>query len=104
MQKIRTYISVLMLALIVFPTLEKTMHEIGHLAGEHCAVKEIHFCVNEHHCNLCDYIFSASSTPPQDQNQINVIFQDTESDLITLVSDGITSLKYSFSLRGPPLS
>ena len=93
----------LMLALLLFPMVEKVVHELGHLNDEHCGVKDLHFCQAEHSCSICDYTFSSPSTPPKDQKQFDLILISTDSSGFGFISNTTTSPKYTFSLRGPPV-
>jgi hypothetical protein len=104
MQKTRSFISMLMLALLLFPMVEKAMHEFGHLDEEHCGVKETHFCHVEHNCSICNYHFSSSLTPPRNTISIEIVVTPTNSSIIEFVSNTTASPKYTFSLRGPPIA
>jgi len=103
MQKLRSYISMLMLALLIFPMAEKAMHEIEHLDDKHCGITDTHFCELEHSCSICDYTFSSPSTPPKDQDQLDIILISTHYSVLGFTSNTTTSPKYTFSLRGPPV-
>ena len=103
MQKLRSYVSMLMLALLLFPMVDKAVHDLSHLNDKHCGIKDTHFCEVEHSCKICDYHFSSSSTPPKNQSQVNIFLQISDCGLITFVSNTTTSPKYTFSLRGPPV-
>ena len=94
-----------MLALLLFPMVEKVMHELGHLDDEHCEIQATHFCKQEHNCSICDYIFSSSSAiSPDEQEQIIAFSQDINSNIIGITSNTTNSLKYTLPLRGPPLA
>ncbi len=93
----------LMLALLLFPMVEKTVHELSHVNEDHCAIKATHFCAKEEACALCDYVFSASSTPPADSAELKISEQIFDNAVSISVSNTITSPKYTFSLRGPPV-
>lgn len=103
MQKLRSYISILMLMLLLFPMLERAMHEFEHLSEKHCGIKETHFCEVEHSCTICDYTFSSSATAPKEQNQLAVVFVLVEQSVLAFVTNAIISFPYTFSLRGPPV-
>lgn len=92
----------LMIALLLFPLAEKAAHELSHLNEDHCDIKETHFCDVEHTCTICDYVFSATSTPPKHETGISVIVKDSPISLIVFESNKVQSPKYTFSLRGPP--
>lgn len=93
----------LMLALLLFPMVEKAMHEIEHLDGKHCGIKDTHFCEVEHSCTICDYTFSSPSTSPKEPNQLDIILVLTEYSVVEFTSNTTISQKYTFSLRGPPV-
>jgi hypothetical protein len=102
MQKVRSFISMLMLVLLLFPMVEKAMHEIEHSEDKHCGIKDTHFCESEHNCSICDYTFSSPSTAPNQQVQINTKRISIDRCIFGYISNETTSPKYSFSLRGPP--
>jgi hypothetical protein len=103
MQKLRTYISMLMLALLLFPMVEKAMHEIEHLDDKHCGIKDTHFCEVEHSCTICDYYFASPLPLQQDEAQVKVCLQFVDCGLTVFISNTTISPKYTFSLRGPPI-
>ena len=94
-----------MLALILFPMVEKAVHEMGHLKDEHCGKKETHFCPQEHYCDICDYVFSSNSSsipPPDTLNQLIVFANTIDCSFYETVASITTFRKFSFTLRGPP--
>ncbi len=92
----------LMLALVLFPIAEKAQHELAHLNEIHCGIADLHFCETEHTCDICDYVFSSSATPPAVQ-ECSVAFTATEKLTSSeLVFNTKTAQKYNLSLRGPP--
>jgi hypothetical protein len=93
----------LLLALLLFPLAEKAVHELSHLQEDHCNIKETHFCDVENTCTVCDYVFWASSTPPKHETGITVTVKDSSISIFTFESNKVQSLKYTFSLRGPPV-
>lgn len=102
MKKLKSYISLLMFAVLLFPMVEKTLHDFEHVNEVHCGVKEIHYCKAEHFCPICDYVFSTSTTPPKTQEQLSVFSTKTEPFETALVFNTKLSPKFNFSLRGPP--
>jgi hypothetical protein len=92
-----------MLALLIFPMVDKALHDLGHLNDDHCGVKETHYCQTEHICSICDYIFSSSNTPPNTHEQLNMFLVYSENYASVLISNTTTSPKFKLSLRGPPL-
>lgn len=103
MQKLRSYISMIMMALLILPMVEKAIHEIEHLDDKRCGIKETHFCEVEHSCNICDYTFSSPSTIPKYPNQLDIILISTDYSVFGYTSNSTKSQKYTFSLRGPPV-
>ncbi|PBQ30456.1 hypothetical protein CNR22_01300 [Sphingobacteriaceae bacterium] len=101
--KIRSYISVLMFALLLFPMVEKTLHDFEHVNDIHCGIKEVHYCKAEHFCAICDYVFSSSATPPKTQEQVSVFSTHVDSFKSLLVFNTKLSPKFKLSLRGPPI-
>lgn len=102
MRNFKSYISILFLALLLFPLAEKGLHLLEHDHDELCNTKGLHFCNLEHSCHVCDYVFSASSTPPNNQNRVNIVPPLADYSILFVVSHTTTSLKYTLSLRGPP--
>ncbi len=103
MQKVRSFISMLMLVLLLFPMVEKAMHEIEHSEDKHCGTKDKHFCESEHNCAICDYTFSSPSTEPSQQIQIKTKCISLDRCIFGYISNTTKPRKYSFSLRGPPI-
>ncbi len=92
-----------MLALLLFPIAEKVVHELGHLNDKHCEIKATHFCEQEHHCSICDYIFSSSvAILPNENPQIIAFPQNNFNVFFEVFLSPKTSLKYTLPLRGPP--
>lgn len=104
MNRFRPYLSFLLLSLLLFPLGEKAIHEFGHLSEFHCDVHEKHYCAVEHTCSLCDFVFSASAIPPAEESQ-TVFFRLCSQNFSTAtVHNTLTPVKYTFPLRGPPVS
>jgi hypothetical protein len=104
MNKLRSYISLFFLALLLVPCIEKARHEFNHLDSEECRITEKHFCSTEHTCDACDYVFS-SSAAPLDLPGLKSLFsiaKITFSFPHCLIAD--TAVKYRISPRGPPAS
>lgn len=100
----RKYAALFLLALFVFPFVEKGIHDLDHAKDTHCSVKNsTHFHAKEHHCEICDFTVSVSYTPEcvhKDYPTINyapilVYFYNTNI---------VVAPAFSFSLRGPPLA
>ena len=91
-----------MFALLLFPMVEKTLHDFEHINETHCGIKDTHYCKAEHFCEVCDYVFSSSATPPDTQEQLSVFSTKIDSHKPVLVFNTKVSPKYNISLRGPP--
>jgi hypothetical protein len=102
MKIIRKYLPLLVVALLLFPLVEKAVHDRGHFNEEHCELKDTHYCNVEHNCSLCDYVFSSPSNQPIAKYKIVVFSQILIIIILFLVLNTIVSPKYTFTLRGPP--
>ena len=91
-----------MIVLILFPMVEKIQHDLEHFSDDHCSKKDIHFCKAEHTCSICDYVYSASATPPDSEERILVFSYVSISFDAALVFNTVISPKFVLSLRGPP--
>lgn len=61
---IKKYTALFLLALFVFPYIQKGIHDLHHAADFHCQEKSIvHFHETEHHCNLCDEVITKAENP-----------------------------------------
>lgn len=103
MQKLKAYISILMLVLLLFPIVETMHHELENLQDEHCGETETHYCPKEHSCDLCDYVFAASTTPPKNNTSLNVTILESDYSFVAIKSQFVSQTKFTFSLRGPPV-
>ncbi|MDP1802409.1 MAG: hypothetical protein Q8L81_13710 [Bacteroidota bacterium] len=103
MKMIRKYISLLMLVSLLFPIVEKALHDIEHFNDDSCEIKHIHFCKAEHICFICDYVFSSSSNPPVASNRVIVFGQLSIILILIIAFNTIISQKFTFTLRGPPV-
>jgi hypothetical protein len=63
-QIIRKYLSLLLVVLVCIPIADKAWDEYSHLNEEHCGDVSTHYCPTEHHCEVCDYVFSSGSDVP----------------------------------------
>jgi hypothetical protein len=100
--KLRSYISLLFLLLLLFPVVEKVQHELEHSKEQHCGFKDTHYCEVEHTCVVCDYVFSAASEPPVNHSQLAFFSPYTKNIQTGLVFNLLVPKKYTLSLRGPP--
>lgn len=103
MKIIRSYISTLVLILLLFPSIEKAWHDFEQLNEEHCELKDTHYCKVEHNCSLCDYVFGAQSNLQVVQNNKVLYYQLVVTIASTIVFNNIVPRKYTFTLRGPPV-
>lgn len=102
MQKVRSYFSMLFLALLLFPMVEKAGHELGHLDADHCESKGLHYCAQEHHCEICDYVLSSSSEPSENSREFKLPARHLEKETIIFAAEPVSTFKFIISLRGPP--
>ncbi len=102
MQKLRLYISIIFLALLVIPMAEKLQHELEHLTEDHCGTQGLHYCVSEHSCHICNYVFSTSGYITTDNEELKLNPFAKNLLILAISSNPIFSPKYTFSLRGPP--
>lgn len=102
MNKLKPYLSVLMLALLLFPLGKKAVHEFGHLSEVHCSDHEKHYCAVEHTCQLCDYVFSSQAMPPETMGQAGFFIPFVSAQNAQAVFNTLSPLKFTFFLRGPP--
>lgn len=91
-----------MFALLVFPMVDKTMHDFEHFNDDHCGIKDVHYCKAEHTCSICDYVFSVSATPPKTQERLTVFSKPRDSYSSLCVFNTTLASKFKVSLRGPP--
>lgn len=103
MKKAGSYISMLILALFLFPLAEKAGHDFEHFNDEHCGIKDTHYCEAEHDCTICDYVLSSSSTPPEPPSEVCNVVRISENSVSLFTSDIISFPKFTFLLRGPPV-
>jgi hypothetical protein len=61
-KELQKYLSLLLLVLFLFPMLEKQRHAFEHVADKHCTANEKHFHEEEHHCSICDFTITDSTT------------------------------------------
>lgn len=103
MQRIRSFISLLLLAVMLFPLLEKVLHQFEHAQENHCEKKELHFCADEHSCKICDYVFSSIDEPLVCHYEIKTKTHVVASDFFNLTSIASSFPNLNFSLRAPPI-
>ena len=103
MQKIRSYISLLLLAVMLFPLIEKVSHQLEHADENHCGKKELHFCAKEHNCKICDYVFSSIDEPLGYHYEIKGKTKVVTIDFQIITPSITSSPNLSYLLRGPPI-
>jgi len=91
-----------MLVLLVFPVVDKTLHDFEHLNDDRCGIKDTHFCEADHTCSVCDYVFSASAAPPKTEENLIVFSKSSDSYASLCVFNTSVAPKFKVSLRGPP--
>ena len=104
MQILKKYISFLLLVLVYIPIADKAWDDYNHLNEAHCGDVSTHYCPTEHHCEVCDYVFSAGSDVPTcaELRPLTVSASFESSALICSIYRA--PIKGFPSLRGPPES
>lgn len=97
----QTYLVVLFSALLLFPLLEKAQHELGHLNEDACSTNTLHYCAQEHGCEVCDYIFSPSLQPASELAAGPLPTHSTPT-VISFLTRPLLAFTASAFLRGPP--
>jgi hypothetical protein len=77
---IKKYLSLFLLALFLFPSVEKQLHAFEHLSDSHCTSANKHFHPLEHNCSICDFTIT-----------------DSNSSAISTIHFVISSQTYSFN-------
>lgn len=72
MQHLKNYFSIVLLLIFLFPIIEKDVHDIEHKNDFHCGAVEKHFHSAEHHCPICNFIFTSSEGPAKAETKIIV--------------------------------
>jgi hypothetical protein len=92
----------LLLSVLVFPMVEKAVHESHHLGDQTCGVRETHYCAVEHECPICSYLVSSTSEPPKGYNLVRILILTDDQFGAALAAPVFIHPRYTFSLRGPP--
>jgi len=100
---LRSIISLFMIALLVFPIVEKLEHELDHLNVEHCTVEGLHFCESEHTCSVCDYVISPSGLI-QNFGEVTLALTLTTAYQSIPTTPIFSGPIHHPQLRGPPAS
>lgn len=98
---LRSIISLFMIALLVFPIVEKLEHELDHLTVEHCTVEGLHFCESEHTCSVCDYVISPSGLI-QNFSELKLHLTFTAAYKALQITPIFSRPIHHPQLRGPP--
>ncbi|MDF2435659.1 MAG: hypothetical protein K0Q95_35 [Bacteroidota bacterium] len=100
-KRVKTYLSVFLLFLFLFPMAEKQVHAFNHHTDEHCSSSDKHFHEEEHSCNICDFNFTDSALCPEDE--ISFSLAVISSDYNTYSENNYSEKAfYLLSSRGPP--
>lgn len=91
-----------MLALLLFPLGNNTLHQFKHLEEEHCLILGTHYCATEHNCEQCDYVFSTSALLTEHFNEINLLLLPQEDFATCFVSPVLRAHYFCSLSRGPP--
>ena len=89
--RIKINISVFLLFLFLYPTIEKGIHIHHYTGASQCCASDQHFQIVKHHCLICDFLstFSNSTIPANYSNLVpesyfllhpiieNIYFHDT---------------------------
>jgi hypothetical protein len=103
LQKARTYLSLVLLLLVIFPTAEKSLHGLEHEHEESCNSNDLHFCeVEFHSCSICDFVFSASCPPIKASLHFTISTTNFHEVIPPVLPGKINTPGFTFSLRGPP--
>ena len=99
---LKKYPALFLLALFVFPYLQKGAHDMAHAGDFHCQeITSKHFHALEHHCEVCDKVFSVTREPVLFKG-----FSSCTAEINTLLSVSVPHIELAairlFSLRGPP--
>ena len=100
--QLRKYAALFLLALFVFPFVEKGVHDVTHAKDTHCSTKNSkHFHTSEHHCSICDFTVSLSPAPNYFQEApVNAPCEYLVDCSYT--TNFPVAPAFSFLLRGPP--
>ncbi len=102
MNLFRKYISISLLALFLFPLIEKEIHTLEHVDSFHCKASDKHFHELEHTCSICDFIVPVTIVPSEPGYDFSIF---VSSSLLFFFdkTEIISAPEYFVSLRGPPV-
>lgn len=94
--------SFFLIAIFLFPQVEKAVHDFHHRNDFHCTSSDAHFHETEHHCHLCDY--NVSLLTPIQWPDFSINYDHTFYQPLYPIKIGVyvSFPSYFFSLRGPP--
>ena len=73
---LKKYAAIFLLALLVFPYIQRGRHDFAHDADFHCSTKTVnHLHQLEHHCSICDEVFYISESPKHVFSECNPLFK-----------------------------
>lgn len=77
------------------------LHAFEHRNDNHCTNTETHFCTQEHHCTLCDFVQLSSETKDSSV-QIKAHLTLTAQLIVFYQVVSLEQPNFNYSLRGPP--
>lgn len=102
MQRLKQIFGLFFLVLVLIPIADKAWDQYSHFTQDHCEDVRLHFCVAEHHCDVCDYVFSAGSSLPQ-APELSPLFDSELPNYQTEIKSEFFSRNNTTPyLRGPP--
>ena len=100
--RLQSFFSAFVLALFLFPLVEKEVHAFQHADAFHCKATDKHFHEQEHSCPICDFIVPVGTAPSRAVYNFEVY---ASSSIVLPFSETkiFSSSKYFVSLRAPPV-
>ena len=98
----KKYLSILLVLLVCVPIADKSWDDYSHLLEDKCGDVSTHFCPAEHHCPVCDYVFSAPSDVPSGTEVKPLEAIIVESTFFQISSIYLSPNTSLIQLRGPP--
>lgn len=100
--ELKKYSAIALLGLLALPTFVKTIHDFLHRDDFHCVADTAHIHHSEHHCDVCDFYFSAAAETGLPASVPELIFTRVEETGISFSALYAISIPHR-SLRGPPV-